>query len=127
MKYKEPTTEVEKLLKQGEDSVAYNFAATLKRIHNGNTVLKNKDYDTGNLTEPGEYSIADKCYSKLLLSLENDKFQGLTPELKYTLIHYYQTPDSLKFPERNTRKWREVSEALTELKVADTGKSLGKL
>jgi hypothetical protein len=62
-----------------------------------------------------------------LLSLENDKFQGLTPELKYTLIHYYQTPDSLKFPERNTRKWREVSEALTELKVADTGKSLGKL
>ncbi len=127
LKYKEPTTEVEKLLKQGEDSVAYNFAATLKRIHNGNTVLKNKDYDTGNLTEPGEYSIADKCYSKLLLSLENDKFQGLTPELKYTLIHYYQTPDSLKFPERNTRKWREVSEALTELKVADTGKSLGKL
>ncbi len=118
LKFEAPTPEVEKLYKQSLDTVIFNFSLSLKKISKGDTLLLNKDFDTGKKTISGEYKLADECYYKLLGTLDNNKFQYLSPALKNNILEFYKTPVTLKFPERKSRKSGQLSIEVTQLMAA---------
>ena len=54
----------------------------------------NDDFDTGTVTTPGEYPLADKTYAELLDKLSKNHFDNVSPELQATLIKYYGDPNA---------------------------------
>jgi hypothetical protein len=123
LKFETPNAEVEKLYKQSLDTVVFRFSSILKGLRLGKSKLINKDYDTGDTTLPGEYTIADNSYYKLLLTLQNNQFQHLSPELKQQILEFYNNPAALKYPEANSKKRKKLQIALTQLKMVEVAKN----
>ncbi|MDB5011246.1 MAG: hypothetical protein JWQ06_2035, partial [Mucilaginibacter sp.] len=66
LKFKDPGPEGEKLFVKGFDTTLFHYAEALNRLKQQKTVaFKDIDFDTGKITEPGEYALADKTYSNL--------------------------------------------------------------
>jgi hypothetical protein len=58
-------------------------------------VPPNRDLDDGKLTNPGEYSLADDAYAKLLARLAKGKSGEIPPELRANILCFYS---DLSFP-----------------------------
>ncbi len=52
-------------------------------------VLPNRDFDTGNETGAGEYSLADSTYAKLLGKLSGRKFDLTSAALRDNILQFY--------------------------------------
>ena len=65
----------------------------------------------------GEYALADETYKDLLEKLKDEKFENLTPLLRQNIIDFYQLRDE-QFSSKDPDKWKEINEALNELKAA---------
>jgi hypothetical protein len=61
-------------------------------------------------------ALLDECYSKLLGTLEDNKFQHLSRLLKDNLLEFYINTTTLQFPEKKSKK---LSIAITQLKAAN--------
>jgi len=51
--------------------------------------LVNNNFDTGTVTKPGEYPLADITYSNFVDRLAKNHFAQVTPELRSDLLAYY--------------------------------------
>jgi hypothetical protein len=86
--------------------------------------LANTDFDTGRPTEPGEYSLADESYAKLLRELAKQNFSGLTPALRDNLLSFYQNrkppvTDAKKAKQPDPKDQQEMQAALAQLRALD--------
>jgi hypothetical protein len=123
LRFEVPSPEVEKLYKQSLDTVIYRFSFALKQMCSGECTVKNMDYDTGDKTLPGEYSIADESYFNLLWALKNNQFKSISPKLKKNILDFYTNTAIIKFPKNNSRKWEKLSSALVQLKTVEVVKN----
>jgi len=57
--------------------------------------LVNADFDTGQSTRRGEYSLADDTYDELLGKLAARAFADVSEDLRSDLVAYYGNLDSL--------------------------------
>ena len=90
--FKAPTSQTETLFMQSFNRTVDLYRALLKSQTAGQLTLANTDFDTGRPTQPGEYSLADETYAKLLRDLAKQSFQGVTPELRANLLAFYTNP-----------------------------------
>jgi hypothetical protein len=117
-KFKEPGLAGEKLFVQSFDTALFHFTTTIKLLGSENVNLTNIDYDTGNLTRAGEYPLTDKNYGILILKLRNKNFVHLNEELKQNILDFYGNDTSLIIVYKNSRKKKQINEALDEIKLA---------
>ncbi len=76
--------------------------------------LKNRDLDTGNVVQPGGYSLTDSTYAKLLHLLTHQPNQPIPPGIKEDIQTYYKNLD-LPFTTKNHPElWKQV---LADLKI----------
>ena len=68
------------------------------------------DYDTGNMTVPGEYELADETYETLLIKLQDNQFRFVTPTLKNDVIRFFHHKAYKQ--ERNTEKTKAALQQL---------------
>jgi hypothetical protein len=90
LKFKAPTPEAEKYFIQSFNDVLTHYTAIIDKLPGKNMEFTDIDFDTGNPTRPGEYSLADDTYAKLLLQLDKNKFENLNSSLKKNLLQYFQ-------------------------------------
>jgi len=122
LKFKDPGPEGEKLFLKGFDASVENYSAALNELHERKEVtFENIDFDTGKITARGEYGLADKTYSDLIIKLQNNNFVDLTNALKENILHFYQEPavtKNVKTPKSDRINRDQTNAALRELKVA---------
>jgi len=118
--FKPPTHEAEKLFMESFTTTVTHYTAGLKDAGLRNLQLQNTDFDTGKRTEPGVYQKADATYAELLQKLVKADFKELSPGLKTNILRYYQDPKAFSSTKRDTKKWEETQQALTQLKGFDT-------
>src|SRR6185295_10230990 len=87
--FKIPTPEAELLFRKSVNTTVDRYRSLLQEARAGHPILKNTDFDTGNPTEAGEYKLADETYAKLLDKLAEQKFTGITPELRTNVLAFY--------------------------------------
>jgi hypothetical protein len=120
-RFKAPGPEGEKLFIKGFDTTTAHYDVMLHELQQGGRVeLADIDFDTGKATEPGEYGLADKTYSDLVIKLQTNKFAYLTPPLKDNLMSYYSSPDTTT--KSNLHKsdkidWKHTYLALQQLRT----------
>ncbi|MES2375729.1 MAG: zinc dependent phospholipase C family protein [Bacteroidota bacterium] len=121
LKFKDPGPEGEKLFIKGFDSSVSDYEAALNKLQRGRATFTDIDFDTGKVTAPGEYGLADKTYSDLVIKLAGMHFDQLTYPLKENILHYYQNPaaaEKFKKPKSDRVDIKKTNEALQELKTA---------
>ena len=118
LKFKNPGPAAEKLFIASFDTVLVHYTMALNSCRSGNSKLTNIDFDTGNVTAPGEYHLADKNYDILLVKLEKQDFKLLNDPLKKNIIDFYAHRTAPTGSGKDMRDWAKTTEALQQLKQA---------
>ncbi|MBV9082286.1 MAG: zinc dependent phospholipase C family protein [Acidobacteriaceae bacterium] len=78
--------------------------------------LPNDNFDVGAITPPATYTLQDLAYAYWLDQLAEQKFAGVTPEVRDAVISYYANID-LPFSSKKQKKtWRRLLVEVDQLK-----------
>lgn len=114
---KAPTAETEKLyVKSVEETVTF-YDMLLTKYETRQLEVPNRDYDTGNPTSPGEYSLADKTYARLVKELARKNFDTVSPDLKYNILEYYSDLSRPIETKKHKHEWQVTLHNLDLLKA----------
>jgi hypothetical protein len=116
--FKMPTTETENLFVKSLDATTDKYRTILNELRTGLTQLDNRDCDTGNRTQAGEYGLADQAYADLLHRLSSRQFDLLTPELKDNILLFYADLNAPLDTRRSLTHWQKSLQELDSLKAA---------
>lgn len=111
LSFKAPSPQAEKYFVQSFDTVLVHYKSYVDDKLSHTHRLPDRDYDTGNMTEPGEYPLCDAAYKDLVLKLKDKHFQGADPSLKKNINNFYNQDKTA----RQDKDWSKVSEALQEM------------
>ena len=120
--FKIPTPDAEKLFVASFSSALQNYLQLASQQRNaGQTTLVNDNFDTGTVTTPGQYPLADKTYADLLDRLQKKNFASLSPELRTALLAYYGDLSAPFATKRNKKQWTRVVRNVNQLKASQPG------
>ena len=88
--FRAPTPEVEKMFMASFNATIESYRALLVQVEAGHPDLPNENFDLGTASVAGQYAGADLAYNKLLGKLAENKFAGISPELRNNILDYYK-------------------------------------
>jgi hypothetical protein len=117
-----PTPETDKLFMASFNATLRDYEGALRdERDSGKIDLLNDNFDTGTVTGPGQYPLADKTYAELLSRLAEENFNGVTTELRSNLLDYYvnlKGPPAIgKNTKKNKKEWEKTMQQLDQLKA----------
>jgi hypothetical protein len=123
LSFKTPDPTAERLFEQSFDRTLTEYRRLLVAVNDGTLKLDNDDLDTGKLTRPAEYRLADDAYSELAVRLADKPPEMVDPRLRENVLDYYRDPDLPIATKRNRKKWRHTLAALQKLKAEALAKT----
>ena len=112
-----PTPDTEKPFRASFRDTTKEYQSLLTELReSGHVTLLNDNCDTGSVTRPGQYSLADDAYAKLMDRLAKNHFAGTSPELRQTLLSYYSDLNSPFSTKKKKKEWARVVQEVDELK-----------
>jgi hypothetical protein len=116
--FRTPTPDTEKMFEASFNHTITEYQELIKQQkENGDRVeLLNDNFDTGTVTGPGQYPLADKTYAKLLEQLAKNHFAQVSPELRSAILSYYSDLNAPFSDKKNKKEWAQVVRNLDELK-----------
>jgi len=117
--FKIPSPQAEKLFVASFSNALQNYAQLANQQRNsGQTNLVDDNFDTGTVTGPGQYPLADKTYATLLDRLQKDNFASVSPGLRTTLLAYYGDLSAPFATKQDKKEWAKVVRNVDELKAS---------
>jgi hypothetical protein len=116
--FKIPTPDAEKLFVTSFSSALQNYLQLANQQRNaGPAPLLNDNFDTGTVTGPGQYALADKTYADLLDRLQKNNFSSLSPALRSVLLTYYGDLNAPFATKKDKKEWAKVVREVNQLKA----------
>jgi zinc dependent phospholipase C len=115
--FNNPTPQTEDLYIKSINTTVDQYRAFLEQVRGDSLALPNRDLDSGSITAPAEYTLADDTYAQLLAQLSERKFNQTSPELRDNLLQFYS---DLALPietKKDQVRWQGVLTALDQLKA----------
>ncbi|MGA8143202.1 MAG: zinc dependent phospholipase C family protein [Candidatus Acidiferrales bacterium] len=117
LSFRTPTPKTEKMFEASFNQTITEYGSLMQRAReNGRVDLMNDNFDTGNVTGPGQYPLADKTYAALLDHLAENHFAQVSPELRSAVLSYYSNLNAPFSNRKNKKDWAKVVQNLDELK-----------
>jgi hypothetical protein len=120
-----PTKQTEDLYITSINKTFDDCRALLEKTRTGEPELLDRDLDTGEVTRPAEYTLADDAYARLLTQLDDKKFAQTSPELRENILGFYANAAAPVKTKKNEVKWEKVSAALDRLKTSQPAQAAG--
>jgi hypothetical protein len=125
LSFRTPTPETEKMFEASFNETIVEYGKLLqKKKAGGRLELVNDNFDTGSITGPGQYPLADKTYANLLERLAKGHFAQVTPELREAVLSYYQDLNAPFSTKKDKKNWAQVVRNLDGLKNSTEAKSV---
>jgi hypothetical protein len=118
LKLKTPTPEAEKLFEASFNAALDRYRRLLSQVGTDQLGLPNVNFDTGELTAPAKYRLADETQAKLLDALARQNFTGATPGVRAELLDFFGHPDAPYAMKRKPKEWVKVQAEVQQLKSA---------
>ena len=115
--FKVPTPQTEDMYIKSINVTVDRYRAFLEQTRANSLQLPNVDFDTGQETRAAEYSLTDDTYAKLLSRLSEHKFNGVTPDLRDNILHFYSDLSAPISTKKDRVKWQNVLTELDQLKA----------
>lgn len=122
--FKMPNPNTETLYLKSVNTTLEQYRSYLHDLQTGKLALENKDFDTGKVTQTGEYKLTDETYAKLLDKLANEKFTGIRPDLRTNILAFYADPAAPNFTKKKRENWNKTLLELDQLKSAETTEAI---
>jgi Zinc dependent phospholipase C len=109
--FKIPTPDAEKLFVASFSNALQNYEQLVKEQGSsgqGHAVLVDDNFDTGTVTRPGQYPLADQTYAALLDRLQKNDFATVSPELRAALLAYYSDLNAPFATKKDRKEWAKV-------------------
>ena len=87
--YKDPTPRTEDMYFKSVNATVDYYGKLLRDLRARTLDLPDMDLDTGNPTVPGEYSLADDSYARLLDSLSRENYASVDQPLRRALLTFF--------------------------------------
>jgi len=116
--FNEPTKQTEDLYIASINKTFEDCRSLLEKTKTTAPELEDRDLDTGEVTKPAEYSLADAAYAHLLTQLADRKFAQTSPELRDNILGFYANAKAPVKTDKKEVKWEKVTAALDQLKAA---------
>jgi hypothetical protein len=82
--------------------------------------IANDNFDTGTVTGPGAYPLADQTYADLVEKLAQDHFAQISPELRTVLLSYYSNLNAPFATKKKKEEWKTLVKEIEELKAVSS-------
>jgi Zinc dependent phospholipase C len=119
--FKIPTPDAEKLFVASFSNALQNYVQLVKQQGSSvpaQAILVDGNFDTGTVTGPGQYPLADKTYADLLDRLQKNNFATISPELRTALLAYYADMNAPFATKKDKKEWAKVVRDVNQLKTA---------
>jgi hypothetical protein len=111
-----PTPEAERLFLESFTTTKAHFGQSLAALSAGQLHLQNTNFDTGQPTTLGEYSLSDDTYDELLGKLADRRFANVSKTLRSNLVAYYGDGTSLPAGTGpQLKRWAKIRQQLALL------------
>jgi len=118
LSFKAPTPDAEALFARSFRQASARYEASIADLSDNRIDLRNTDFDTGQPSRHGEYSLADDTYAELLQRFRDRKFAGMPAELRADVRRFYGARPIPSMAAKKDRKdWEDVEEALRALET----------
>jgi hypothetical protein len=118
LQLKMPTPAAERLFEASFNESLERYRKLLSQAGAGPPDLPNDNFDTGEISAPGKYQLADETQAKLLHALAARNFNGVSPEIRAELLEFFGHPDAPYSMKRKPKDWAKVQAELEQLKNA---------
>ena len=118
IKFQPPTRETEAMYMKSINDTVDQYRVLLQQLHTREIALANRDLDTGEPTKAGEYAMTDHAYAKLVGQLVDNKFAGLTPELRENIVRFYADRHRTIAKKKDREEWQKALLGVEQLKLA---------
>ena len=123
--FKAPTPESERLFMESFNATIARYRDLLGSVRKGALDLENRDLDTGRLVRAGEYPLADEAYAKLVRKLADRKFEGVTSDVRESILAFFSNPNAPISVKRDKDDWRKTLRAIEALRSTQARASQG--
>src|SRR5205085_172837 len=114
--FKIPTQQTEDMYIKSVNSTIDDCDDLIRDVRARKLDLANTDYDTGKPTKPGEYSLSDKTYARLVDELSTKTETGPDHDLRANLLNFYSDPNAPLATRKNAKAWKKLQEQLEKLR-----------
>ncbi|HWC96896.1 MAG TPA: zinc dependent phospholipase C family protein [Candidatus Sulfopaludibacter sp.] len=118
--FKPPTPETTKWFEDSFDKSLSEFRGLLSDVSARNLRLPNRDFDTGKLTAPTEYQLADDTYAKLAVKLADHDPGTVDPKLRANILSFYRNLDLPYATKKKPEDWDKTVLAIGKLRTQAT-------
>lgn len=115
LRFKPPTPQAQKYLEQSIDTILYHYSMDLQQLSDHPLNLKDKNYDTGNLTANCEYSLANQTYTIWVLQLKENNFKNVDSKVRQNILNFFDLPVKAKNFEQQKNDCEKFNEAYRQL------------
>lgn len=120
--FKSLTPETERMFLESFTATLEHYRALLDDVKADRLVLQNTDFDTGRLTQEGEYKLADETYSNLVRKLGNHSADNITTNLRQNILAFYADPNAPVTMRKDKAERLGIFRALGELQRVRSSK-----
>ena len=98
----------EQMFLKGFDTTVDRYRALLIELESGGVKLVNNNLDTGVLTRPGDYRLADQAYVKLVDKLSHDHFKSVSAALRENVLAFFSHVEPAKISAKTAAQLDEL-------------------
>ncbi len=117
LSFRIPTPQTENLFMTSFNVTIDNYKKSLVEVRQKDLAIDNRNFDTGQPTAPGKYFMADEAYAKLLDTLANAQFAGVSESLKENILEYYGDANAAIATKKKRKDWLRITTELEKLKA----------
>jgi len=114
--FQAPTPQTTRWFEDSFDQTLDLYRALLTDEKRGQLRLPNRDFDTGGMSAPAEYRLADDTYAKLAIALAEKDTPTLDPKLRDDILAFYANLDLPFATKKDAEAWRKTVSAIGKLK-----------
>jgi Zinc dependent phospholipase C len=116
--FKNPTPQMDLLFQTSFDRTMEVYRGLLGAVGSSTLTLANRDFDTGEITRPTEYKLADNAYCELAIALARKDASAVDPQLRRNVLEFFRDT-SLPFATKaNVSRWNDTLAAIEKLKAS---------
>jgi len=116
---KTPTPAAQQMFEASFNATLDRYRKLLSDAGTGQLTLPNDNFDTGDITGPGQYFLYDQTQAQLLDELAKQNFAGASPEVRAELVQFFGQPNAPNAVRRNRKEWAKVQAEVERLKIAN--------
>jgi len=117
--FRAPSAESDRLFQISFTKTMDDYRQLLSAHRANNLRMVNRDFDTGALTGPGEYPMADEAYATLVRKLAGKKPIAVDPALRSDILTFFSDLERPFAIKKEPKQWQATLDALEKLKSSN--------